>query len=172
MRPIDLSSLVRRLSDLSRRQLEGAAGMALSRTQYDVEAEHWFLFLLREKQSDLACILEGLEIDPVVLDMRLEKAINGLKTGNGRTPSLSPEIVRLMKTAWLAASVERGAVTIRSVDLLVALATDTDSGSGLRKTLAPLIEALARCSEADLLGYCQNSAEATSPASTACGGSD
>ncbi|AQS83486.1 MAG: type VI secretion system ATPase TssH [Acetobacter aceti] len=165
MRPIDLSSLVRRLSDLSRRQLEGAAGMALSRTQYDVEAEHWFLFLLREKQSDLACILEGLEIDPVVLDVRLEKAINGLKTGNGRTPSLSPEIVRLMKTAWLAASVERGAVTIRSVDLLVALATDTDSGSGLRKTLAPLIEALARCSEADLLGYCQNSAEATSPAS-------
>ncbi|MCH4092633.1 type VI secretion system ATPase TssH [Acetobacter sp.] len=165
MRPIDLSSLVRRLSDLSRRQLESAAGMALSRTQYDVEAEHWLLFLLREKQSDFACIVDALDIDPAVLEVRLEKAINSLKTGNGRTPSLSPEIVRLMKTAWLAASVERGAATIRSVDLLVALATDTENGSGLRRTLAPVMEALARCSEADLLGFCQNSEEAAAATS-------
>lgn len=166
MRPIDLSSLVQRLSSLARRQLENAAGMALSRTQYDVEAEHWCLFLLREKQSDFACIVTALNIDSAVLEARLEKAIHTLKTGNGRTPSLAPEIVRLMKTAWLAASIERGAVTIRSVDLLVALVTDAESSSGLRKTLAPLVDALSKCSESDLLSFCQESDEARSAAST------
>ncbi len=31
-----------------------------------------------------------------------------MKTGNGRAPSLAPEIVELVKQAWLFASLEQG----------------------------------------------------------------
>ncbi len=46
MVPINLKSLVAKLNDICRRSLEGAAGLCLSRTHYNVEIEHWLLKLL------------------------------------------------------------------------------------------------------------------------------
>ena len=40
---IDLRSLLGKLSDTSRRGLESAAGLAVSRTHYEIELEHWFV---------------------------------------------------------------------------------------------------------------------------------
>ena len=37
---VDLKSLVGRLTDTGRRQLEAAAGLTLSRSHYNVEVEH------------------------------------------------------------------------------------------------------------------------------------
>ena len=47
-----------------------------------------------------------------------------MKTGNGRAPSLAPEIVELVKQAWLLASLEQGQSAIRSGHLLWALLAD------------------------------------------------
>ena len=47
-----------------------------------------------------------------------------MKTGNARAPSLSPEIVEMVKQAWLVASLEQGATRVRSGHLLWALLAD------------------------------------------------
>ena len=51
-------------------------------------------------------------------------AIDRLKTGNARPPGLSPQIVDLIREAWVIASVDFGAPQVRSGHLLCALLTD------------------------------------------------
>ena len=53
---IDLTMLIARLNDASRRTLEASAGSALSRTHYNVEVEHWLLQLMEKPGSDVAHI--------------------------------------------------------------------------------------------------------------------
>ncbi|MFB9971281.1 type VI secretion system ATPase TssH, partial [Pseudoroseomonas cervicalis] len=56
---LDLKSLVGRLNDLCRRQLEAAAGLTLSRGHYNVEIEHVLLKLAEAPGSDISAILRG-----------------------------------------------------------------------------------------------------------------
>ena len=46
MSQLSLRSLVGKLDDVCRATLESAAGLALSRTNYNVEVEHWLLKLI------------------------------------------------------------------------------------------------------------------------------
>src|ERR1700761_4231040 len=108
MAAIDLKSLVNRLNDICRRALEAAAGSTLSRTHYNVEIEHWLLQLLEAPQSDVALIARHFDLVPARLAQELNSALDRMKTGNGRAPSLSPELVAVAKDAWLLASVEQG----------------------------------------------------------------
>jgi type VI secretion system protein VasG len=121
MAPVNLRSLVGRLNETCRRSLEGAAGLCLSRTHYNVEVEHWLLKLLEVPGTDLEALLRRFEIDPTRLQADLTGAIDGLKTGNSRPPALSPGVVDLAREAWLAASLEFGAETTRSGHVLFAL---------------------------------------------------
>jgi type VI secretion system protein VasG len=123
---INLKTLVGRLNEPTRRALEGAAGLCQSRTNYDVEIEHWLVKLLEVADSDLVRICRQYDLDRGRLDRDLAQAIDRLKTGNGRTPGLSPRIVDLVRAAWLYASLELNARQLRSGHLFVALATDTD----------------------------------------------
>jgi len=50
---IDLKSLVARMTDLGRRQLEAAAGLTLSRSHYNVEIEHLLVKLIETTGSDV-----------------------------------------------------------------------------------------------------------------------
>ena len=60
---VNLKSLIGKLNDTMRGALEGAAGLCLSRTHYDVEIEHFLMKLLDSSAGDLACILRHFEID-------------------------------------------------------------------------------------------------------------
>ena len=71
---LDLRSLIGKLNDTSRRALEGAAGLCMSRTNYDVEIEHWFSKLLEASDADLARILRHFEIDSRPLPGRVSTA--------------------------------------------------------------------------------------------------
>ena len=62
MATIDLKQLVGRLNDPCRRSLEAAAGMTLSRTNYNVEIEHWLLTLADRADGDIAAILRHYQI--------------------------------------------------------------------------------------------------------------
>ena len=106
MAAIDLKQLVGRLNDLCRRALEAAAGMTLSRTHYNVEIEHWLLTLADRADSDIAAILRHYEIDQGRFVTDLNRALEKLKTGNSRAPSLAPDIVELSQ-AGLAAGLAR-----------------------------------------------------------------
>jgi len=121
---VNLKSLVGRLNETCRRSLEAAAGLCLSRTNYNVEVEHWLLKLVEAPGTDIAALLRYFEIDASRLTSDLTKAIDRLKTGNSRPPALSPHVVDLSRDAWLIASVDFGAARTRSGHLLCALLSD------------------------------------------------
>lgn len=121
---VNLKSLVAKLNETCRRSLESAAGLCLSRTNYNVELEHWLFKLLETPHTDLAALLRHFEIDASRVMHAITAAIDRLKTGNARPPGLSPQVVDLIREAWVIASVEFGAAQVRSGHLLCALLKD------------------------------------------------
>jgi len=122
----NLKSLIGRLDDTCRAALEGAAGLALSRTNYDVEIEHWLIKLIDAQRSDVPLVLSHFEVDAGRLGQDLLRQVDRFKTGNGRAPAIAPNVVKLLREAWLVASVEYGAAAVRSGHLLVALLGNDD----------------------------------------------
>jgi len=123
---VNLKSLIGRLNETSRSALEGAAGLCLSRTNYDVEPEHLLLKLIEAPDTDISRILRHYEINQSRVTRDLAQALDKLKTGNARTPALSPRLPQWIEEAWLLASVDHNAAQVRSGHLLLALlASDT-----------------------------------------------
>lgn len=115
--------LVGKLNGHLRRALEGAAGLCLSRTNYNVEIEHWLMKVLETSGTDLEAILKQYDVDPSHLSRDLTRVLDRLPTGNARTPALSQTLFDLVQQAWLAASIEFQSPVIRSGHLLYALLT-------------------------------------------------
>jgi type VI secretion system protein VasG len=123
---VNLKSLIGRLNETSRNAMEGAAGLCLSRTNYDVEPEHLLLKLVEAPDTDISRILRHYEINQSRVTKDLVQALDRLKTGNARTPALSPRLPQWIEEAWLLASVDYNAAQVRSGHLLLALlASDT-----------------------------------------------
>src|SRR5712692_1449020 len=135
---INLKALVGKLNTTCRRALEGAAGLCLSRTNYNVELEHWLLKLIEPADGDLPRILKHYDIDVSRVSRDLTKALDQLRTGNARAPELSPEIVDLMREAWVLASLDHGAPRIRSGYLLTALMLDRNFAPRIRSSTPAL----------------------------------
>jgi type VI secretion system protein VasG len=123
---VNLKSLISRLNDTTRIALEGAAGLCLSRTNYDVDLEHFLLKLVESSDTDMAKILRHYEIDASRLTKDLTRSLDRLKTGNARTPALAPRIPKLVEAAWLLASIDYGAARVRSGHVLLALLSNED----------------------------------------------
>ncbi len=118
---VNLKSLVGRLNDTCRNALEGAAGLCLSRTNYDVEIEHILAKLLEQDDTDLHKICNHYEVNIDRLNKDVGDALDRLKKGNTRTPGLSDRLPRWIQDAWLLASVDFGAARVRSGHLILAL---------------------------------------------------
>ena len=122
---VSLKPLIGKLNDTCRGALEAAAGLCLTRTHYDVDVEHLLLKLSEVVDTDFQRILRHYEVEEARLARDLTRALDRLKTGNARTPVLSPRLPRLFSEAWTIASIEFGASSIRSGHLVLALlATD------------------------------------------------
>ena len=117
----NLKSLIGKLNDTCRRALESAAGLCLSQTHYEVDLEHFLIKLLEMSQTDFQQILRYFEINQDRLTADLTRAMEGFKTGNARTPALSPRIPRMVQEAWLLASIDYQASAVRSGHILLAL---------------------------------------------------
>ncbi|MEO5860144.1 MAG: type VI secretion system ATPase TssH [Pyrinomonadaceae bacterium] len=118
---VNLKSLVGRMNDVSRGALEGAAGLCLSRTNYDVEVEHILAKILEQNDTDLHKIAAHYEINIDRLNKDVSGALDKLKTGNSRTPGLSDRITEWIQNAWLLASVDFGSARVRTGHLILAL---------------------------------------------------
>ncbi|HVG20281.1 MAG TPA: type VI secretion system ATPase TssH [Blastocatellia bacterium] len=123
---VNLKSLIGRLNETCRSALEGAAGLCLSRTNYEVDIEHFLTKLMEAQDTDFARALRHYEVDSARLNKDLARALDELKTGNARTPALSPRIPKLIEGAWLLASIDYGAQKVRSGHLLLAMLTGDD----------------------------------------------
>jgi type VI secretion system protein VasG len=127
----NLKSLIGKLNTACRKSLESAAGLCLSHTHYDVELEHFFIKLLDIQDTDFQKILRYFEINESHLIGDLLGVIEKFKTGNARTPALSPRIPQMIKEAWLVASVDFQASAIRSGHILMALLSNPEMARGL-----------------------------------------
>lgn len=131
---INLKALIGKLDDTCRRTLEAAAGLCLSRTHYDVDIEHLLSKLLEVPNTDVHKILRHYGVDQSRFARDLTRVLDGLKTGNARTPTLAPRVPRLINEAWSLASIEHGANRVRSGHLLLALLCQDDLARMIRET--------------------------------------
>jgi type VI secretion system protein VasG len=122
MMDVNLRSLIGKFNLATRNATEAAAGFCLARTHYNVEIEHYLFKLLDTTDGDFALIARHTEIDKARLATDLTRVLDRFKTGNGRTPALSPDFVETMTQAWTLASIEFGAPQIRTGFTLLALA--------------------------------------------------
>jgi type VI secretion system protein VasG len=86
----NLRSLIAKLNETGRSALETAAGLCLARTHYDVEVEHFLLKALDSRDRDVSRNLQYFKIDQSRLTSELTRSVDKLKSGNARTPTLSP----------------------------------------------------------------------------------
>lgn len=147
------------MNEPCRRALEAAAGLTLSRTHYNVEIEHWLATLADRPDGDVAAILRHYEIEPGRFAADLNRALEKMKTGNGRAPSLAPELVELVKQAWLLASLEQGQTAVRSGHLLWALVADENLARHARDASSQLLKIPPDLLRRDFAGITANSAE-------------
>ena len=174
---VNTKSLFGRLNETCFKAFNNAAGLCLSRTNYDVEVEHFLLKLLEAPDTDLAKILRRFEIDASRLQKDVTRALDRLKTGNSRTPGLSPRIPRLVEKAWVVASIEYGAAKVRSGHLVVTLLTDDDLARLTREISRDLADISAEKLAKELPDIVKGSAEdreaqALATAPGAAGGPD
>jgi type VI secretion system protein VasG len=118
---VNLKSLISKLDGTCRSAMEGAAGICVSRTNYDVEIEHLLLKLTETSNTDVARIGTHFGVEPARLSADLNRSIDRMKTGNARSPALSPRIVKLLTEAWSIGSLDYSYPLIRSGTLLTAL---------------------------------------------------
>ena len=158
---MNLKSLVARLNPQTRNALEGAAALTLSRTNYDVEPEHWLLRLAEDQSGDVAAILAHFECDTGRLTAQLNGLLEKLKTGNGRAPALSPRLVRWAREAWLDASIDHEEEVVRSGHLLTALLADRELGGAIREAAPELRRIRADVLAAELGAITRSSSESS-----------
>ncbi len=138
---LSLKPLIGKLNDVCGKSLDGAAGLCVTRTHYEVDLEHVLLKLMESHQSDFQKILRHGEIDSSRVSRELTRALDRLKTGNSRSPVLSQRIYDVIKEAWSVASIEYGSSAIRSGHLLLALIT-SDELAPLAREIAPALKSI------------------------------
>ena len=72
---INLKSLIGRLNDQARSALEGAAGLCLARTHYEIEIEHFITKLLDSPDGDFAKIARHFGVDNSRLSSELARSL-------------------------------------------------------------------------------------------------
>ncbi|MBV8186070.1 MAG: type VI secretion system ATPase TssH [Alphaproteobacteria bacterium] len=169
MRAIELKPLIGRLNDVSRKALESAAGLTALRTHYNVEIEHLLMGLLDRTDTEFAAILKKWGVDAARVSAELNRALDRMKTGNARAPALSPDIVEMVKNAWLLASVEQGASRVRSGHLLWGLLADDMLARHVREASPALAAIEPDTLKRDYVAICGGALEATQATTQAVG---
>jgi type VI secretion system protein VasG len=166
---VALKSLIDRLDNQARAALEAAAGLTLSRTHYNVEIEHWLLKLVDIAGLDVDLILRYYDADAGRLAADLNRQLEHLKTGNSRAPALSPDIVALIREAWLLASVSHGLARVRSGHLLWALLADETLSRRAKEISGQLMRVPPDELQRDFMTLTSESSEAATPVAAAGG---
>ena len=117
----DIKSLLLHLNQFCADTLQGAAGLCVSRTHYEITVEHFILKLVDEPVSDWQMIFGKFAIDPGKFGKSLNDSIEEYRTGNAARPVFSPLLLELLQGAWLISSIDLGDRAVRSGAVLLAL---------------------------------------------------
>jgi type VI secretion system protein VasG len=160
-------SLIGKLNDSSRAALEGALGLALSRTHYDVEIEHYLMKLLDSSDGDFACIAKHFGLDKSRLAAELTRSLDKLKTGNARTPSVSPTVRDMLVKGWTIGSIDYGATKVRTGFTVLALVHDEELARLAREFSRELQKIPAESLRVEFMNIVAPSAESAEQAAAA-----
>ncbi len=127
---VEIKPLLKYLNPFCTRMLEGAAGLCVSRSHYEVTVEHLISRFLDESGSDWPVALKQLEVNGSTFKKRLDQTLEQMKSGNAGKPVFSPILLQWIQDAWLLASVNLGEQQIRSGSLLLTLLQKPASYSG------------------------------------------
>ncbi len=167
---VNLRALIAKLNHTTRSAVEGAAGLCLSRTHYDVEIEHYLMKLLDGTDGDFAAILKQYGIDRSRLSSELSKSLDHLKTGNGRTPAMSPHIATMMDEAWTIGSLDYGAGQVRSGHTIIALLQNDELARVTKEVSRELAKIPVETLRKDFVAITADSAEEASASYAPAGG--
>jgi type VI secretion system protein VasG len=156
---MNLKALIGKLNDSTRGALEAAAGLCLSRTHYDIEIEHYLTKLLDSSDNDLAAILKHFGVDVSRFSGELSRALDRLKSGNARTPALSPTVIKMLTEAWTLGSIDYGAGQVRSGFTILALATNDELVRLMRDISREFQKVQAEALRKDFVTIVANSSE-------------
>ncbi len=126
---LTVKQLFAKLHPVPKKALEAALGLCMSRTNYNVEIEHWLLKLSEVSDSDMAKLFREYGVDLSHLTRDLTRALDRLKTGNARPPALSEDLNVWVREAFLLGSVEKAQPRVRSGHMLAALLLDQNLSS-------------------------------------------
>src|SRR5919106_4013688 len=166
---VDLRGLVGKLNAQTRNALEGAAGLCLARTHYDVEIEHFLMKALDASDSDVALLLKHCGVNRSRLAADLTSSLDKLKSGNARTPALSPTVTRMFADAWLIGSVDYGAPQVRTGHALLALAANDELRRQMREVSREFDKIAAETLRKDFPSVVAQSAEEAAAAAAPAG---
>jgi type VI secretion system protein VasG len=130
---VNLKSLIGKLNNPTRSALEAAAGLCLSRTHYNIEIEHFLLKVMEATDTDVSRIFYRFGINQSRLSAELTRSLDKLKSGNARTPAISPSVLKMMTTAWTLGSIDYGAAQIRTGFTILALTQDEELARVMRE---------------------------------------
>jgi len=156
---LNLRSLIAKLNDSARLALEASAGFCLSRTHYDVEIEHYLMKLLDSSDGDFAFILKQFGVDKSRLSAELTRSLDKLKSGNARTPALSPSLLKMFTQAWTIGSIDFESTRIRTGFTILALVSDEELARIVREVSRELQKVQADSLKKDFLSIVANSVE-------------
>ena len=120
----ELRTLIDKMNPICKRGLETAAALCVAQTHYNVEVEHLFIKLLDLPGTDFGPILRYYNVSNDELSRQLNAAMEKFDRGNGRTPAMSPNIVRILREGWNISSLQLESKAIRSGALLMAIYED------------------------------------------------
>ena len=143
----NIKSLVSRFDDSARQAMEGAAGLCLSRTHYEIEIEHFLVKAFEPAHSDLSLIAAHFGVNRERLQAELHAGLDRLKTGNTRGPVFSPALVRMFTEAWSIGTLNFESTSVRTGYTLLALLSE----DGLTRILRDLSKELRKISPEALL---------------------
>jgi type VI secretion system protein VasG len=159
----NVRSLINKLNDATRSALEASAGLCLSRTHYDIEIEHLLVRLLDAPGSDVPIILRQFGLDKSRVTADLTRSLDRLKSGNARTPSISPTLLTALKEAWNIGSLNYAAGQVRSGFVLLAALMIDESHRLLQDTSREFEKISVEGLQKEFLNITQMSSETASP---------
>jgi hypothetical protein len=124
----NLRAVIGKLNSTTRNALEGAAGLCLSRTNYNVEIEHFLMKLLDVSGADFAFIAKHFGIDKSRLAAELNRSIDKLKSGSARNPAISESVLKMLKEGWTTGSLEFNDDAVRTGYCILALVSTPELG--------------------------------------------
>ncbi|MBT3143990.1 type VI secretion system ATPase TssH [Neptunomonas phycophila] len=117
-------ALIGKLSATSLAAFEKAASLAVTQRHYAIEIEHLVLALLQEERTGVRSSLKKYGVNTDQLEGDILIRFESFEKGHTSAPSFSPNVVELIRKAWLLSSLEYGENEVVGIAVMVALFKD------------------------------------------------